>query len=884
MSALRLSLLGPPRLEREGQPIGINRRKSLALLSYLAATGQAHSRDTLATLLWPEASQRRARSNLRRALSDLNQVIGERILVSVGETVALDGEDDLWSDVAQFRAYLAACAQHAHLAEETCPDCLPLLAEAVNLYQADFLAGFTLRDTAEFDDWHYFEADGLRREFGSALARLVYGLVNQADYEAAIPHARRWVALDRLYEPAQQQLMRLYALSGRRHEALRQYQTCVETLEAELGIAPSPETEALYQRIVSGDLSPPPAAAPKAAWLPPAPTAVEVERSAPLVGREREVEAVFAKIKSGWQGQGKTILLAGASGVGKTRLAYEMLQMAAQSGITTLLGAAYEQEGRLAYHPFIEAIDRYLAEQHRSAEQNPITHYRPLGVTDTQQDHTALFKATASFFKQLATDSPILVLLDDLHAADEASLSMFHYLARQTRMAPVILLATYRTDIPISGISSFGSLLNALYREQLSDIVTLSPLSEEAGATLINHALAGPAEPHLIETVLGAAEGNPFYVQEICRAMLKANSLVLEGNRWRLRPGAALRIPSGLQELLRERTQRLGKDVESTLVAAAVAGREFRFPVLREMTGLFDGDLFDALDAALSAHLLEETDIGYRFQHSLIRQTLYDSISRRRRAWLHARAAEAIEAIYAGQEGGLREHVEALAHHYDLSDRRDRALPYLLEAAQKAAGLFALEIASDYLGRAIALMNELGMDDPARLWPLLEQLGNWAKVLADTGRAVACYERALALAPTADWQAAPGDRVRVHRALARTFIAAGRMVEAEEQLQRAMGIVATAGQASLDHAYIFYDMALWHWHNNAYQEAFAAAQQSLEIAEQVDDNRARAQAYEMLALACHSLGEWQQGLNFEHQRSTLIGPSLDVTEAFDAHL
>jgi DNA-binding SARP family transcriptional activator len=383
MSALRLSLLGPPRLEREGQPIGINRRKSLALLSYLAATGQAHSRDTLATLLWPEASQRRARSNLRRALSDLNQVIGERILVSVGETVALDGEDDLWSDVAQFRAYLAACAQHAHLADETCPDCLPLLAEAVNLYQADFLAGFTLRDTAEFDDWHYFEADGLRREFGSALARLVYGLVNQADYEAAIPHARRWVALDRLYEPAQQQLMRLYALSGRRHEALRQYQTCVETLEAELGIAPAPETEALYQRIVSGDLSPPPAAAPKAAWLPPAPTAVEVERSAPLVGREREVEAVFAKIKSGWQGQGKTILLAGASGVGKTRLAYEMLQMAAQSGITTLLGAAYEQEGRLAYHPFIEAIDRYLAEQHRSAEQNPITHYRPLGVTDT---------------------------------------------------------------------------------------------------------------------------------------------------------------------------------------------------------------------------------------------------------------------------------------------------------------------------------------------------------------------------------------------------------------------------------------------------------------------------------------------------------------------
>jgi predicted ATPase len=90
----------------------------------------------------------------------------------------------------------------------------------------------------------------------------------------------------------------------------------------------------------------------------------------------------LAKIKAGWHGQGKTILLAGVSGVGKTRLAYEALQNAAQSGITTLLGAAYEQEGHLAYHPFIEAIDRYLAEQRRPPEQNPITHYQPLCVTD----------------------------------------------------------------------------------------------------------------------------------------------------------------------------------------------------------------------------------------------------------------------------------------------------------------------------------------------------------------------------------------------------------------------------------------------------------------------------------------------------------------------
>ena len=891
MSALKLTLFGPPRLEREGRPVEVSRRKSLAMLAYLAATGQPHSRDTLASLFWPEVPQRRARGNLRRALSDLNQEIGEGILVLEGETVALAGDNGLCSDVAQFRACLAVCAGHDHSPEETCPDCLSLLTEAANLYQADFLAGFTLRDAPEFDDWQYFEAEGRRQELASVLERLVQGHSARRDYEAAIPYARRWVALDNLNEPVQRELMHLYALAGRRHEALRQYKVCVEALETELGASPDPETEALYRQIVGGDVAPAPTVTPKPAWLPPAPIAVAVERSAPLVGREAELETVQAKINSGWHGQGGTILLAGVSGLGKTRLAYEALRNAAQSGMTTLVGAAYEQEGHLAYHPFIEALDRYLSEQRRPPEENPITHYKPMGATDLQQENTALFKAAASFLTRLTASSPVVLLLDDLHAADEASLSMFHYLARQTQTAPVILLATYRTDITLDVVSPFGSLLNALYRKGLSDTFHLMPLSETAGAEIVNHTLAGQAEPALVKAVLDGAEGNPFYVQEITRAMLKADHVIHEEGQWRLLPGTTLQIPTGLQELLRARVQRLGPTIESALTAAAVVGREFRFAVLQRITELPDGDLLDALDAALATHLLEETNNGYRFQHSLIRHTLYDALSRRRRAWLHTRTGEAIEATFTGRPEGLVPHVEALAYHYDLSDRRDKALPYLRQAAHKAADLFALEVANDYLERALALMDELGVNDPAQRWSILEQLGTLARVLADTSRAVARYEQALALPfplnserSEGGWQPGPGDRVRLHRSAARSLITAGRAVESERHLQTAMGIMAGTGQASLDYANLLYDVALWHWHNNEHQEAFETAQRSLDIAERLNDVTARAQAYEMLALACHSLGEWQQGLNFEQQRSMLIGPNLDVTEAFDAHL
>lgn len=883
LNSLKLMLFGPPRVEREGQPVEVSRRKALALLSYLAATGQPHSRDTLSTLFWPDVPQRQARGNLRRALSDLNAEIGDDVLALDGEIVALN-VDGVESDVARFRACLAACSTHDHRADDVCPNCVPLLAEAADLYQADFLAGFTLRDTAEFDDWQYFEAEGLRQDLASALARLVEGLVVRADYEAAISYARRWVALDRLHEPAHQQLMRLYAQLGRRHDALRQYRACAETLDDELGISPSPETELLYQRIAGGDVSLPAAASPKPAWLPPALTVVEVKHGAPLAGRGEELDLIRAKIDASWHGEGQILLLAGVSGVGKTRVAYEALRSAAQSGITTLLGAAYEQEGHLAYHPFIEAIDRYLTDQQRPLDQNPITYYKPLGATDPQQEHTALFKATAMFFATLAKNNPVLLMLDDLHDADDASLSMFHYLARQTRSFPLVLLATYNTDIPISGVSPFGSLLNALYREQLSEVIDLSPLSEDAAAEIVNHTLAGRADPRLVKTIYDATEGNPFYVQEISRAMSKDEHLVQVGDGLRLRPEATVQIPARLQDLLRERVQRLGKVVESTLSAAAVVGREFRFAVLKHVTDLPDDELFDVLDTALSAHLLQETDTGYRFRHALIRHALYEALSRRRRKWLHGRAAGAIEVLYAGQAGGLQPHVDALAHHYDLSDQRDKTLPYLVQAAHKAAGLFALEIASDYLERAIGLMDELGIEDPAARWPLLEKLGTWAKVLADTSRAVSSYQQALALPATGDWQPSLGDRVRLHRSVARSLIAAGRMAEAEQNLQTAIELVADMDQASLDYANILYDVALWHWHNDAYQEAYTAAQRSLEIAEKIDDTTARAQAYEMLALACHSLGEWQQGLGFEQQRSLLIGPNLDVTEAFDAHL
>src|SRR5262245_30354505 len=210
MARLALFLFGPPRIECDGRPIAVDTRKATALLAYLAMTRRHHSRDALAALLWPDYDDSHARGALRRTLSVLHKALGEGYLEAGRETVGLTAQAPLWLDVARFRERLAASRAHAHSIIENCPSCLATLAEAVALYQDDFLAGFGLRDSDTFEDWQYLQQDGLRRELAGALERLARSHGARSEYEQAIAFARRWLALDRLHEPVHRLLMELY--------------------------------------------------------------------------------------------------------------------------------------------------------------------------------------------------------------------------------------------------------------------------------------------------------------------------------------------------------------------------------------------------------------------------------------------------------------------------------------------------------------------------------------------------------------------------------------------------------------------------------------------------------------------------------------------------
>ena len=359
---LQLHLFGPPRLTRDGGAIALNHRKAWALLAYLAVTARPHSRDSLATLLWPDYGQADARGHLRRELARLRDLLGEEHFAADREQIALAAspaaQPALPVDVIAFQQAVAATQQCRHAAATPCPVCLPHLIAADACYRDHFLAGFTLPDSPAFDEWQFFQREQLSAAQGWVLERL--GSVgdgrdgsNRGDggagdagiaLEQVLHYGRRWVAHDPLHEPAHRALMMLYAQAGQPAAALRQYENCRRTLLAELDVEPDGETQTLYAQLRAGafdrrtssgaDQRTQPASADLPLSVVSGPLSIKSidwgEAPAPglFYGRSAEVERLTQWVI---QDRCRLVAVVGIGGMGKTTLTVQVVQrLAAQ--------------------------------------------------------------------------------------------------------------------------------------------------------------------------------------------------------------------------------------------------------------------------------------------------------------------------------------------------------------------------------------------------------------------------------------------------------------------------------------------------------------------------------------------------------------------------
>jgi DNA-binding SARP family transcriptional activator len=361
-------------------PIEVDTRKAIALLAYLAVTGESHRRSSLVNLLWPDYDRTRGRAALRRTLYALRKALAGAWLQVDREEIGLDLTADVWVDVTQFRRHLAACEIHAHPPADTCPACIAALTDAVALFRGEFLRGFGLRDSYNFDDWQLFQAEGLRRDLAGALGRLIRWHSSQREFEVAIGYARRQLALDPLDEKAHCELMQLYVWSGQRSAALRQYEECERVLLDQLDLPPQEMTTELYEAIREGHAPPPPAGehlrpSPerrKEAALSPVDRAPDLFPDLPFflaeekpverpvfVARERELTRLDGFLEAALAGKGQVVFVTGDAGSGKTALMQEfgLRAQAAQADLVVAWGHGNAHTGiGDPYLPFREVL------------------------------------------------------------------------------------------------------------------------------------------------------------------------------------------------------------------------------------------------------------------------------------------------------------------------------------------------------------------------------------------------------------------------------------------------------------------------------------------------------------------------------------------------
>lgn len=248
---LTLQFLGPPQILLNDTPIIPHRRTVTALLAYLALNPARQTREFLSSLFWSDYNQAKAFTNLRHALWEVHQTLGEGWVISDRTTVSLNSEADISLDVTRFQDSLHAARRQHDITLRTV-----LLADTVSIYRNHFLTGFSLRESPEFNEWLYTQSESLRSDLASALTLLVDSYLAQGKPASAIPHARRLISLDPLNESAHRQMMEVYLQAGQHAAALKQYQTCEKLLRKELGIDPRPEMHALYKKIRKSHLYP----------------------------------------------------------------------------------------------------------------------------------------------------------------------------------------------------------------------------------------------------------------------------------------------------------------------------------------------------------------------------------------------------------------------------------------------------------------------------------------------------------------------------------------------------------------------------------------------------------------------------------------------------
>ncbi len=705
---LELRLLGQVEVTVDGRPFRLaTPRKSLQLLAYLLMhRAAAVSRDYLAFLLWPDEEEGVARGRLRSTISDLLRVLpqpGGDFIGTNSEEVWWNGEVELWLDVDAF-------SEAAKDPER--------LEEAVALYRGDLLPEL-------YDEWLYGFRERFRNVYLTALTQLVSALRKRGEPARAIEVARKILETDPWREDIVRRIIALRYESGDAAGAISEYRTFEKRLREEMGVDAMPETVALAERVVRGDAA---GEDDGNAMTAPLPRAAERNRPLPFLGREREIERLNEAWSRTKMQRGGIVFVGGEPGIGKSRLVREFMASVEESGGRTLYGATGFPEA-FPYQCLVDALREQLplvaatdigatwfaaltsVLPELAQRVGPLPELPAIRVGDQQR---RLFDALARALVALARPRPLLVVLEDLHWANQVTFDALAFLLQRITGARILFLATFRDNETLA-----RHPLRRLAREATVEgsAVSLSipPLDGEIVeriVTLSGASSAGASVGELAAALLRRSNGNPLFLTQLLEA-----------------PSPEEAVPATVASLVEARVTALSAETQTVAEVAALAGQRFSSELVRNVTGYGDAIVERALDELLDRRLVQETTgrgmLPYAFGHQLVQEAIAALAAPERLRERSRRLARALRQLYPERS---REFSSQIATLLEAADSFDEAA-----SEHAAAGAYALELgapddARRHVDRGLGIATDRATVAP--LWFLRQRIDERASNVA----------------------------------------------------------------------------------------------------------------------------------------------------------
>ncbi len=752
---LSIRLLGAPHITYADQPVAISRRKSRALLYYVAAHPTPLSRDHLLPFFWPDSDRQAAQQNLRATLYGLRKILGDLLQVEDDNVALATGT---LVDVRSFALQLAQPSAD-----------LAALQQVLALYQGDFLDGFMLADLPEFDDWAAVEREHYRRLAVTGFTRLSQAYAAQQAYRDALAALDRALAFEPLQEDLQRDALRLQYWAGDRAGAIRRYERLQERLIDELGVPPMEETQALYDAIITDalPLAPKPQHtqhAPMRETMPGSarttPVAISLMRQGvqplPFVGRQSELQKLTELLPSH-----RLLLIEGETGIGKSRLLEEFIYSRQQQDMAhlLLLGQARELESTLPYQPLLEAFRTLFMHPHwfklsselqlsplwRAEVARLLPEFADNGTAGIPMalsvDELRLWEGISQFLLALARQSPLLLAFEDLHWADSSTIGLLGYLLRKAaqQQAAITFVATAR---PVVAPAPLALLVEALLREGRFARLPLQRLTPDDIAALTQQLTLHHADA-VAAWLTNLSEGNPFILIELLHYARDHELLRADGRADLAALSATQVVPQTVYALIQARLARLSEASRQVLNAASVIGREFEIETVARSAGFSDAAVLNSLDELQTTGLIQPlTGMRYRFDHQLTLEVAYQEMGEPRHRLLHRRVAEVLEELHRHSLDAV---AGLLAYHFAEGHLPEKVAHYAFRAGQQAAKLAAWREAIAFYAQAAAAVAPF--TDQSQHQLILAALGEACLHAGQSGRAADVLYLALSLTP-----------------------------------------------------------------------------------------------------------------------------------------